>query len=172
MRTELLSFRRQLTIAIAALVARRQVAALALLAGLAVSGVAAAEDKARATHPNGETALVVEFDVKPGSEADFEDALRRLAVCAQRDPGAIVFNAHKVRGQPGRYTLYEIWRSPEALMAHWRRPYVKNLLKTADIALAKPAAEGGIMRRFISELAPAARTPPVPGDPADDPDCR
>lgn len=145
---------------------------LTILLAMAAAGPASAQDTAPATHPNGETALVVEFDVKPGSEAAFEDALQRLAVCAQRDPGAIVFNAHKVRDQPGRYTLYEIWRTPEALMAHWRRPYVKNLLATADTALAKPAAEGGIVRRFISELEPAARTPPVPGDPADDPECR
>jgi quinol monooxygenase YgiN len=110
--------------------------------------------------------------VKPGSEAEFEQALRRLAICARRDPGVIMFNAHRMHDQRGRYMLYELWRSPQALLAHWQRPYVKNLLALADTALLKPPTDGGIDRRYVSELNPAVRAPPSQGDPAEHAGCR
>ncbi|UFP93680.1 putative quinol monooxygenase [Gloeobacter morelensis] len=170
MRTECFWLRRQLT----SMGLLGQLAAIiAICLAMAAAGSpAVAQEKAQATSPNGETALLVEFDVKPGSEAEFEQALAILTRCAKLDPGAIVFNAHKVRDQAGRYTLYEIWRSPEALMSHWRRPYVKNLLKTAERTLAKPIANGGIVRRFISEIEPAKRSAPVTGDPSSVTECR
>jgi quinol monooxygenase YgiN len=148
-------------------------AAFAMTAALVMaSHTALAQEKVKATHPNGETALVVEFDVRADGQVEFEQALRKLTRCTQLDPGMIVFNAHKVQDQPGRYTLYEIWRSPEALMAHWQRPYVKSLLMTAERTLAKPIAQGGLVRHFINDLEPAKRAAPVAGDPSSVEECR
>jgi quinol monooxygenase YgiN len=150
---------------------RRMIAAGAFVAALLVAAPGAlAQINIAATSPNGETALVVDFEVKPGAEAEFEQTFLKSARCSRLEPGNIVFNIHRVVGQERRYVLYEIWRSPEALSAHFERPYTKALFAMFDRALDRPVTEGGL--RFIGDLSPASRPAPVGGDPAAVAECR
>lgn len=143
------------------------------LAALAVAAAAAAPAQAqvvtKATHPNGEVAFVVDFEVKPGFEAEFERLSQRSAHCARLDPGNAVFEVHKVIGAERAYAYHIVWRSPEALQSHLQRPYTKELVAMFGRALARPLSES---IRYIRDLAPPTRPPAAEGDPADDPVCR
>ncbi len=122
------------------------------------------------THPNGEVTIVIDYEVKPGSEGDFEQHFKRLVECARLDPGNIVFDVAKVVGAERRYVSYAIWRSPATLDSHLQRPYAKALFAMFERALERPITQGG--RRYISDLSPARRTAPVTGDPSDRAECR
>jgi quinol monooxygenase YgiN len=141
----------------------KTVTSAALALTLAASA-AHAQSPVAATHPNGEVALVVDFEVKTGFEEEFERYFARSTTCSRLEPGNVAFNVHKVVGAPGRYVLYEIWRSPAALESHFQRPYTIALFQMFDRALVRPVSEGGL--RYIGELAPARRSAPVAGDPS------
>ncbi len=146
------------------------VTSIAALLTVTTAWSATAQMKIEATSPNGETTLVVDLEVKPGFETEFEQAFRLSARCSRLEPGNVAFNFHKERDKSGRYVLYEIWRSPAALTAHFDRPYTKALFKMFDRALVKPVTEGGL--RFISEIEPANRPAPVTDDPSSVPECK
>jgi quinol monooxygenase YgiN len=122
------------------------------------------------THPNGEVSIVIDYEVKQGFEADFEQHFKRLVECARLDPGNITFDVAKVIGAQRRYVSYAIWRSPAALDSHLKRPYAKALFAMFDRALERPITQGG--RRMISDLSPATRPAPVRGDLSDRAECR
>lgn len=119
--------------------------------------------------PNGEIALVVNFEVNPGAEAEFEEVFRRSVTCSRLEPGNIIFNVHKILGAERSYVLYEVWRSEEAVKSHFAQPYTIALFSMFDRNLARPLSEGGL--RFVQDLDPQPRTPPAATDPADCPEC-
>ncbi|MGC3991654.1 MAG: antibiotic biosynthesis monooxygenase family protein [Chthoniobacteraceae bacterium] len=112
---------------------------------------------------NGEVTLVVNFEVKPGAEAEFEDYFRRSVIGARQEPGNILFNVHKVIGTERSYVLYEIWRNEDAVKFHFAQPYTVELFKMFDRNLARPLSEGGL--RFVEDLLPQPRTALTNGNP-------
>ncbi len=142
---------------------------LFLLTAMSLATPAHAQVKAKPTNANGEVAFVVDFEVKPGSDEEFETYSKRSAVCARLDPGNVTFQVHKVVGAERRYLYYVVWRSPEALQSHLERPYTKALLGMFERSLAKPLSES---IRYLGDLSPSARPAPVSGDPSDDQRCR
>jgi quinol monooxygenase YgiN len=147
---------------------RGMLAAGVLATALSTAAPAAqAQSEGVAASANGETAMVIDFEVKPGSEAEFEEYFLRSARCSRLEPGNVAFNIHRVVGQEQRYLLYEIWRSPEALNAHFERPYTKALFSMFDRALAGPPAD-----RELRDISPATRSAPVNGDPTEVAECR
>lgn len=144
------------------------------LSALAVAGAMLSAHSAMAQikvepSPNGEVNIVVDFDVKPGKEADFEQVFHRSVTCARLEPGNITFNVHKVMDAPGHYVLYEQWRSEADLNEHFERPYTKTLFAMFDRDLKRPITEGGV--RFVADMQPAPRTAPTISDPAANPEC-
>jgi quinol monooxygenase YgiN len=119
---------------------------------------------------NGEVSIMVDFDVKPGKEAEFEKVFQRSVMCARLEPGNITFNVHKVMDVKDHYVLYEQWRSETALNSHFERPYTKALFAMFDRNLTVPITQGGL--RWVSDMAPAPRRAPVTTDPANTPACR
>jgi quinol monooxygenase YgiN len=113
--------------------------------------------------PNGEVALIVNFEVKPGAEAEFEEVFRRSVAYSRLEPGNIIFNVHKVLGTERSYVLYEVWRDEEAVNSHFQRPYTVALFSMFDRNLARPLSEGGL--RFVQDLDPQPRTAPAETDP-------
>ncbi|MCB5206806.1 putative quinol monooxygenase [Methylovorus mays] len=122
--------------------------------------------------PTGEVALVVNFDVKPGAEAEFEKVFQRSVTCSRLEPGNVTFNVHKVLGAERSYVLYEIWRNKEALDSHFERPYTKALFAMFEQNLARPLTEGAGGLNFVADLAPAPRPAPVTTDPTSVAECR
>lgn len=131
---------------------------------------ALAQTPIRATNANGEVVLVVDFEVKPGSEPEFEQVFRRSVTCSRLEPGNVAFNIHKVVDSDRRYVLYEIWRSPADLEAHFAQPYTQALFAMFDRTLVQPVTEGGL--RYIADLDSAARPAPVTSDPSSRAECR
>ncbi|NPT38270.1 putative quinol monooxygenase [Paraburkholderia xenovorans] len=122
--------------------------------------------------PSGEVALVVNFDVKPGAEAEFENVFQRSVTCSRLEPGNVTFNVHKVLGTERQYALYEVWRNKDALDSHFARPYTKALFAMFDRNLTRPLTEGSGGLHFVADLAPAPRPAPVTTDPASIAQCR
>lgn len=120
--------------------------------------------------PNGEVTLVVNFEVKPGAEAEFEKVFRRSVTCARLEPGNITFNVHKIIGSEHNYVLYEIWRNEAAVKSHFEQPYTKALFAMFDRNLARPLSDGGL--QFVQDLQPQARSAPAKTDPKSLPECR
>jgi len=120
--------------------------------------------------PNGEVALVVNFEVKPGSEAEFEKIFQRSVTCSRMESGNILFNVHKVLGTERGYVLYEVWRNEAAVKSHFARPYTVALFSMFDRDLVHPLSEGGL--RFVQDLQPQKRSAPAPVDPGYLPECR
>jgi quinol monooxygenase YgiN len=71
-------------------------------------------------------ALVVRFDLRPGSEAAF-DALVAKAVARIRtdEPGTLLYLCHEVQDEPGARIFYELYRDREAFQAHEEQLHVK-----------------------------------------------
>jgi len=119
--------------------------------------------------PNGEITLVVNFDVKPGAEAEFEEVFQRSARCSRLEPGNIIFNVHKYIGSERQYVLYEVWRDEAAVKSHFASPYTIALFKMFERNLARPLSEGGL--RFVQDLQPQKRSEPAKTDPSTVTEC-
>ncbi|MBW1248759.1 antibiotic biosynthesis monooxygenase [Pseudomonas tolaasii] len=143
----------------------------ALIAATAfISSQAAMAEIVLQPSPNGEVALVVNFEVKPGAEAEFEKVFRRSVTCSRLEPGNITFNVHKILGTERNYVLYEVWRNEAAVNSHFARPYTVALFSMFDRNLARPLSEGGL--RFVQDLQPEARKAPAKTEPASVAECR
>ncbi len=117
--------------------------------------------------PNGEVAIVVNFEAKPGAEAEFERVFHRSVTCSRLEPGNITFNVHKILGSERSYVLYEIWRNEGALNSHFARPYTVALFAMFDRDLVTPQG-----LRFAQDLAPQPRSAPATTDPNSLAECR
>jgi len=122
--------------------------------------------------PNGEIALVVNFKVKPGADAEFEKVFHRSVTCSRLEPGNVTFNVHRVLGEEHSYVLYEVWRSKAALDSHFARPYTKALFSMFDRNLVTPLSEGEGGLHFVADLDPATRSAPTNTDPTMIEECR
>ncbi|MBW4793227.1 putative quinol monooxygenase [Pseudomonas tolaasii] len=143
----------------------------ALIAATAfISSQAAMAEIVLQPSPNGEVALVVNFEVKPGAEGEFEKVFRRSVTCSRLEPGNITFNVHKILGTEHSYVLYEVWRNEAAVNSHFARPYTVALFSMFDRNLARPLSEGGL--RFVQDLQPEARKAPAKTEPASVAECR
>ncbi|MGH8417945.1 MAG: putative quinol monooxygenase [Pseudomonas sp.] len=143
----------------------------ALIAATAfISSQAAMAEIVLEPSPNGEVALIVNFEVKPGTEAEFEKVFRRSVTCSRLEPGNITFNVHKILGTERNYVLYEVWRNEAAVNSHFARPYTVALFSMFDRNLARPLSEGGL--RFVQDLQPEVRKAPAKTEPASVAECR
>ncbi len=139
-------------------------------AGALLSSQAADAQIALQPSPNGEVAIIVDFDVKPGAEAEFESVFRRSVTCSRLEPGNITFNVHKMMGGERSYVLYEVWRSEAAVNSHFARPYTVALFSMFDRNLVRPITDGGL--HFVQDLDPQKRAAPATTDPTSLAECR
>ena len=74
-------------------------------------------------------ALVVRFDLRPGSEDDFDrltaDTVARIRT---EEPGTLLYLCHAVQGAPSARIFYELYRDRAAFEAHEQQPHVKAFL--------------------------------------------
>ncbi|HXE31996.1 MAG TPA: putative quinol monooxygenase [Terriglobales bacterium] len=62
--------------------------------------------------------LQVTLQLRPGCEEQAAACLEQLAAASRREPGCLVYNAHRSLETPGRLLIYEIYRDQAALEAH------------------------------------------------------
>ena len=76
--------------------------------------------------------------VKPGSEAAFEAATLANARASLAEPGVARFDVIRQQDDPTRFVLVEVYRSPEAALAHKETPHYAIWRDTVAGMLAEP----------------------------------
>lgn len=85
--------------------------------------------------------LVVNMKVKPGSEADFEAAMRELIPQVRaNEPGCKLYTLTKDPKEAGAYVMMEIYADKESLDAHGKTPYFAAAMPKLGATLAGPPA--------------------------------
>jgi autoinducer 2-degrading protein len=69
---------------------------------------------------------IITVSVKPGQEAAFEEETCKNHRGTIEEPGALRFDVLKDSDTPGRYYLYEAYRSEEAAKAHKETAHYKE----------------------------------------------
>jgi quinol monooxygenase YgiN len=62
--------------------------------------------------------VLVHVHVKPEAAAAFEAASAKNAAASRDEPGVARFDVLRQREDPARYLLVEVYRTPEAAVAH------------------------------------------------------
>jgi quinol monooxygenase YgiN len=71
-------------------------------------------------------ALVVRFDLRPGSELAFDSLVASIvARIRSEEPGTFLYLCHRVEAEPTARIFYELYRDREAFQAHEEQPHVK-----------------------------------------------
>jgi quinol monooxygenase YgiN len=85
-------------------------------------------------------ALAVRFDLRPGSEMDFDRLVEATAPRIRaNEPGTLLYLCHKVQGEPTARLFYELYRDRAAFEAHEAQPHVKTFLRDREQYMAQPA---------------------------------
>lgn len=107
----------------------RTLAATALLAFLAVSAAQAQSPGASAPPAATPTGLFVKFHVKPGKNAAFEAAFRRMQQSMrEHEPGNVYYDLFVTVENPQLYVIMERYRDAEAVTAHGQSEHLKTVL--------------------------------------------
>ena len=109
----------------------RILAAIAMLAFLAVSATHAQAPAGSAPTPAAAapTGLFVKFPVKPGKNAAFEAAFRRMQKSMQEhEPGNVYYDLFVTVENPQLYVIMERYRDAAAVTAHGQSEHLKTVL--------------------------------------------
>lgn len=93
-------------------------------------------------------ALVVRFDLRPGTEDAFDRLVAEAtARIRAEEPGTLLYLCHRVQGEPGARVFYELYRDDEAFQAHEVAQHVKDFH-----AQRKPMMAGPERVEFLDRL--------------------
>ena len=82
--------------------------------------------------------IVARIKAKPGMEQRMQQDLLRLLTPTRTESGCITFDLLQDTKDPTVFVLYENWKDQVALDAHFRQPYVKQVLQAYEEMLAEP----------------------------------
>lgn len=72
-------------------------------------------------------ALVVRFDLRPGTEDEFDELVEETtARIRAEEPGTLLYLCHRVHGEPSARVFYELYRDDAAFQAHEVAAHVKD----------------------------------------------
>jgi quinol monooxygenase YgiN len=80
--------------------------------------------------------LVAFLRAKPGRSDELGHRLATLVAPARAEPGNINYDLHRSNDDPDVWVLYENWRSPADLKAHFQLPYMKEFVAHLDEVLS------------------------------------
>src|SRR5262245_62147770 len=84
--------------------------------------------------------LVVRFNLRPGSEADFDPLVEEAtAGIRTEEPDTLLYLCHRVQREPTARVFYELYRDREAFQAHEEQPHIKAFLQERERYMAGPA---------------------------------
>ena len=93
-------------------------------------------------------ALVVRFDLRPGTEAEFDELIRSItAQIRSREPGTLLYLCHIVQNEPTGRIFYELYKDREAFQAHEVQTHVREFH-----AQRKPMMAGPDRVEFLAGL--------------------
>jgi quinol monooxygenase YgiN len=96
----------------------------------------------------GERILCAEFTALPGQEAVVAELVAALALQVREEPGNVVFDAHCVADEPGRFFVYEVYADQAAFNAHITASYGAAF----NAALASLIVEDGSQLTWLSRV--------------------
>lgn len=95
-------------------------------------------------------ALSAEFTAVPGAEERVAELVRDLTVHVRAEPGNLAFNPHRVRDEPRRWFVYEVYRDEAAFRDHLAADYGA----TFNAALANLVEGGGSRLTLFADPNP------------------
>jgi quinol monooxygenase YgiN len=141
-------------------------AAILMFSVLAAGGLAPAHAqdsdplagfRAQLKNPDSMFTLIVEFHVKPGTEAAFREAAGPAVQATRREAGNAAYEVHQDVKEPTRFVFFEKWRSLKALEAHVAQEHTKTLL-----ARLGEISESPMTIRLLMPSVPGPTTEPKP----------
>jgi quinol monooxygenase YgiN len=82
--------------------------------------------------------VLVHVRVTPESVAAFEAASARNAAASRQEPGVARFDVLRLRDDPSKFLLVEVYRTPEAAVAHKSTPHYLEWRDTVAPLMAEP----------------------------------
>lgn len=74
--------------------------------------------------------LIAQYFGKPGTGAEVESALRRMATLVrEEEPGCLTYHASRPADAPDDWLLYEVYADQEAFEAHRRTPHFLDIIE-------------------------------------------
>jgi quinol monooxygenase YgiN len=83
--------------------------------------------RAELRNPADPLAVLVRFKVKEADGEKVEAAFARVRSLTQNEPGSRAYELNRDPRDPGRFVVYEQWRSLADLEAHFRKDYFSAL---------------------------------------------
>lgn len=81
--------------------------------------------------------FIAHLRAKPGSEQALEDALMSCVAPTRAEEGNVNYDLHRGQNDPASFTIYEGWKSREALEAHFQTPHCQTLMAAAEGLVAE-----------------------------------
>ena len=129
----------------------RGLASIALLTLLAVS--AAHSQSPRTDAQTAPTGLFVKFHVKPGRNAAFEAAFRKMQKSMQaHEPGNVYYDLFVTVQNPQLYVIMERYRDAAAVTAHNQSEHLKTVLAELRDLMDGPIEPQRLV--FVSAVTP------------------
>jgi quinol monooxygenase YgiN len=69
--------------------------------------------------------VVARVRAKTGQESRLRQELQLLVAPTLTEAGCLRYDLHESTTEPGRFLLYETWKSEADLQAHFQTPYLK-----------------------------------------------
>jgi quinol monooxygenase YgiN len=95
--------------------------------------------------------LVAILRAKPGLGDELGRRLSTLVEPARAEPGNINYDLHRSNDDPDVWILYENWKAPSDLAAHFELPYMKAFIEELPEVL-----EGAMDMRRCTMVTPVA----------------
>lgn len=73
--------------------------------------------------------LAVTWVAKTGRETEVSQLFSNLTAESRKEPGCVIYQAHRHRTEPRRFFIYEQYKDDAALEAHRSAPYFLQYVK-------------------------------------------
>ena len=91
-------------------------------------------------------AIIVEYDVKPGSLAEQERRVRASAAKCLLEDGCLRMEVFVPEGQENKLVLSELWRDEAALEVHRNQPgHADDHAHVDELCVGKQVRRGGVL---------------------------
>lgn len=85
--------------------------------------------------------LIADIIANPGKEKELESSIFKVMTPTKKEIGCLQYDLHKVLEHNGKYIMYEVWESQEAIDNHIASEHVKIFLNEAQ--------QNGLMKDLI-----------------------
>jgi len=76
--------------------------------------------------------IVVQFQARPGKEAELRKVLTALLAPTRKESGCMNYDLHLAPDDPAKFLFYENWASRAHHDAHFNSPHIQALLPRID----------------------------------------